>query len=296
MLLHPGQPIAPHDFWGAWSTEPAVLAGLGLTAAAYVAGVRRLWRAAGSGHGVSRRAIAAFAVGWLALVVALVSPIDALGTALFSGHMMQHLLLMQVAAPALVLGSPLVVWLWSLPAGARRRVGGWWRLSRLAAVAGVLTMPLVALVLQTVVLWFWHVPGPYEAALRDDAVHALEHATFLATAIAFWWTTIGRPARTHGRRGVAVLLLFGAAMQSGILGALLTFSTRPWYTGHEAAVGAWGLTPLDDQQLAGILMWAPAGLPYLVAAGWLVVAWLGGSGASSRSERASSRSPSTSWT
>ncbi|MGH8895861.1 MAG: cytochrome c oxidase assembly protein, partial [Egibacteraceae bacterium] len=116
----------------------------------------------------------------------------------------------------------------------------------------------------------WHVPALYNAALRSDAVHAVEHTTMLAAAFAFWGPIL-RPRRTPV--WVGPLLLAGAAIQGGILAALLVFSPRVFYA-HGAATTLWGLDPLSDQALAGVIMWVPGGIVYLIAAATLLVRWL----------------------
>src|SRR4051794_15444291 len=149
-LAHPGQPPAPHDLWSAWSLDPLVVVGLVLGAALYARGVRLLWRSAGVGHGVRGWQVAANAAGILSLVVALVSPLDALGQALFAAHMAQHLVLIVVSAPLLVLGAPLLPLLWALPLGWRREIGrGWLATSPLRTAWALLSQPLIALALQT---------------------------------------------------------------------------------------------------------------------------------------------------
>jgi putative membrane protein len=141
-----------------------------------------------------------------------------------------------------------------------------WRVLRLAPVAWTLHVAM---------LWAWHLPSLYEAALRSEAVHVLEHTAFFATALLFWWLLVA----PHGRRlgtGAAVMYLFAAALQCTILGALITFARHPWYPSHYATTRAWGFTPLEDQQLAGLLMWIPAGLVYVAAVVPVLVAALRG--------------------
>jgi cytochrome c oxidase assembly factor CtaG len=123
-------------------------------------------------------------------------------------------------------------------------------------------------------LWFWHAAVPYDAALDSELLHILEHATFLVTAWLFWRVVIG--ARGAGRvpNGAGVLLVFGMAMQSVFLSLLLTFARNPWYSGYAATTTPWGLEPLADQQLAGVIMWIPAGLVYLAAGLTLMAAWI----------------------
>ncbi|MEW5927493.1 MAG: cytochrome c oxidase assembly protein, partial [Gemmatimonadota bacterium] len=142
----------------------------------------------------------------------------------------------------------------------------------LPAAAGWAARPAVALVLHTAALWAWHLPPWYDAAARDGRLHALEHASFLGTAFLFW-RALFRPGPARASHEAAIVCVVLSALQGGVLGALLSFSERPWYTAHLATTAAWGLTPVDDQQLAGVLMWAPAGLLYLVPLGALLVGW-----------------------
>jgi cytochrome c oxidase assembly factor CtaG len=165
-----------------------------------------------------------------------------------------------------VLGDPASGSLWALDIDARRAVGAWWRARRvLPAIWQVLRRPLVAVTLHVAALWLWHVPVLYDAALRHESVHVAEHASFLLTALLFWYPIAdARPRRRVGV-GIATLSLFAAGLQCTLLGALITMARHPWYVGHYATTAAWGLTPLEDQQLAGLVMWIPAGLVYLVA-------------------------------
>ncbi len=266
------QPPLPGNVWGAWNWDLLLIAGLLLGLAFYVRGVRRLWRSASAGRGVSVWQVVAFAAGWLALVVALVSPLEALSEALLAAHMVQHLLLMLVAAPLLVVGAPPVVLAWAIgDAGPLRAaaVGRWWRrratLRRLWRA--IFRRPLAWLAFNAV-LWLWHVPALYEAAILDEGVHIFEHATFLLAALFFWATLVHG---THGsavRRpssAVAPLYVFTTALLSGLLGVLLTFSQSVWYPVYGVVPYGWGVTPLQDQQLAGVIMWFPGGLIYLAA-------------------------------
>jgi putative membrane protein len=248
--------------------------GTAITAWLYARGVRALWRRAGVGQGVRRWQAAAFAGGIAALTLALISPLDRLSAALFSAHMVQHLALILVAAPLLVLGAPLLPSLWALPPARRRALGRWWKRARAVRFLWhAATVPVVAWLLHAVAVWIWHLPALYQSALRSTLVHQLEHISFLGTALLFWWVLI-HPA---GRRGLGygwgVLYVFAAALQSGALGIALTFAPSPWYPAYAATTGAWGLTPLEDQQLAGLIMWIPAGMLYLLAGLVLLAAW-----------------------
>jgi len=261
--------------WLSWQIHPSVALGLAVSGGAYAAGIARLWRAAGKGRVVARWRAACFAAGIVVLAVALASPLDSLGESVFWAHMVQHLLLSLVAAPLLALGAPLVPLLWLLDAPRRRRLGGWWhRAAGAPALAGLLTIPLVAWVLQAAALWAWHLPAAYLAALGNEGIHTLEHLSFLSTGFLFWWVVLQPAGRRCMGYGMSVLYLVTAGMQSGLLGALLTFAGRPFYGAQSAGAGAWGLSPLEDQQLAGLIMWLPGGLVYVAAAGALFVRWL----------------------
>lgn len=263
---HQGEPVAPDALWTAWTLDPWVLGPLLLSAWLYARGIRYLWRSAGVGRGVRRWQVGCFAGGMAALFVALVSPLDALGGALFSAHMLQHMVLMLVAAPLLVLGNPLVPFLWGLPPAWRPRAGGWGRLPGLRGGWRVLTHPAAAWLLHAAALWVWHMPALYEATLTSQVVHIAQHLSFFGTALFFWWAAFEFGRRRSARFGFGVLYLFTTAVHSSILGALLTFSLVLWYPAYASRAAAWGLTPLEDQQLGGLLMWVPAGIVYLVAA------------------------------
>ena len=272
---HEGSPPAPHDLWTAWTWDPVVVLGLVVGAWVYARGVRALWRRAGAGRGIRRWQAAGSALGLATLFVALVSPLDALSSALFSAHMVQHLLLILVAAPLLVLGRPQIAGLWALPPSDRRRLTAWWRRATGPRVAWqALSRPLAAWALHSVSLWVWHLPSLYQAALHSPLIHALEHATFLGTALLFWWSLVHSTTRGRFGYGGGLFYVFTLAAQGTALGALLTFSQTPWYPVYAASVAAWGLSPLEDQQLAGLIMWIPGGLVYLAAGLWLVAAWL----------------------
>jgi putative membrane protein len=124
------------------------------------------------------------------------------------------------------------------------------------------------------VLWFWHAAVPYDAALSSPPLHLLEHASFLATAVLFWHVVIGARGAGRAPNGLGVLLVFGMAMQSVLLSVLLTFARTPWYAGYARTTTPWGLDPLADQQLAGAIMWIPAGGVYLAAALALLASWV----------------------
>lgn len=273
-MAHPEGLVAPHDLWSAWSAEPMVLAGLALAGGLYLRGLRRLWRRAGRGAGVSRGRAAAFAGGLAALVLALISPVAALGGTLFSVHMAQHVLLMVVAAPLLVAGAPLLPFLWALPLRWRRRLGGWARHPLVRRPWRALTHPAVAWTLHAAVLWAWHAPGLFQLTLESEVAHVLQHVSFLITALLFWWPVLGPEASRRMSRGLGIAYLFTTAVHENVLASLLTFTPRLWYPVYGDAAGLWGLTALEDQQLAGLLMGIPVGLLYALVALVLLKGWL----------------------
>jgi len=251
-----------------WNVDPWVVAPLIVTALLYAAGYRALGRRAKAGRSSLRRQALAFTGGWLALVLALVSPLDALGGLLFSAHMVQHELMMIVAAPLMVLGRPLVTMLWAFPGGARASIGRGVRVAWVRRAWQVLTLATVAWLFHAAALWLWHVPVLFETALAHPGLHALQHASFLASALVFWWTVFSPRAAAAGA-GVAMLSLFTTMVHTGALGALLTLAPDLWYPSYASPASAWGFDPLVDQQLGGLIMWVPGGLAYLV--GGLVV-------------------------
>jgi putative membrane protein len=254
---------------GASAYEPWAVAALATSAIVYTAGLRRLWRKAGAGRGISRGQAARFALGWITLAAALLSPIDTLGGALFAAHMVQHELLMVVAAPLLVLGRPLEAWTWALPPASRRILAAIAHRRSVLAVWSAITEPLGAWALHALALWLWHIPRLFQLALENEGIHVLQHASFLATALLFWWSVLGRTGR---RDAIAVASLFTTMLHTGALGALLTFAPSAWYAHY--ASGAYGFSALEDQQLGGLVMWVPAGSAYVVAALAIVASWL----------------------
>jgi cytochrome c oxidase assembly factor CtaG/cytochrome c551/c552 len=273
-FAHEGAPLTLHDLWRAWSFEPGVVVCLGILAWGYLRGVRLLWRRGAGGGGLGRWEVAAFVTGWVVLGLSLLSPLHALGGALFSAHMVQHELLMAVAAPLLVLGRPVLPLLRAAPGPARRAVARLAAVPSVRAAWGAVTTPLAATAIHGVAVWVWHLPSLFQATLESEPLHALQHASFLGTGLLFWWALV------HGRGerrayGVGVLAVFLTAAHTGALGALLALARTDFYPVYAGRTAAWGVTPLEDQQLAGLIMWVPAGIAYLAAALALVAGWFG---------------------
>ena len=246
-----------------------VTAGLIAMAALYARGRSHL------GAAIARRtrlAAAAFWAGWIAMLVAVLPPLDGLAVERFSAHMLQHELLMLVGAPLMIAGRAFATALVGLPAQARAgaasllqsgAAGGTWR---------ALSAPLVAWALHGLTVWLWHVPALYEGAVRHEALHFVQHATFVGTAVLFWSGLI------HGRYGRAgygasVFYVFTTLVHTGLLGAVFTLAPSPLYPLYAAR------TPdaVADQQIAGLVMWVPAGLVLTLTGLGLFAAWLGDS-------------------
>ncbi|MBV8809836.1 MAG: cytochrome c oxidase assembly protein [Acidobacteriaceae bacterium] len=262
---HAGQPVQPHDVWSAWEFDPGVVILLGVAALLYARGSRRETL-------FSTRRRAFFWTGWFALVVALISPLHPLGEALFSAHMVQHEVLMIVAAPLLILSRPLVTFLWGMPFEWRRVAGRWSKAEPVQRGWVFLTDPLTAWWLHAAAIWIWHAPVMFDLTLRSEAAHTAQHLSFFLSALLFWWALL----YAHGRKsyGAGVLYVFTTAVHTSILGALLTFTPHIWYAAYGATAPSWGLTPLEDQQIGGLIMWVPASLVYLAAGLALFAAWL----------------------
>ena len=273
VFAHLGEPLRPHDLWRAWTFDPVTVAALAISGWLYARGLARLWHAAGVGRGVRRRDAWAFGAGWTLLALALLSPLHALGGVLFSAHMTQHELLMTVATPLLVLGRPLIPFVWALSPKWRRITGRWSGARPFARVWRALTHPASAFVLHGAAIWLWHVPSLYDATVESELMHAAQHVSFVATALLFWWVVL-QPNAARGGVPASIGVLFGTVLHTGALGALLTLTSRLLYSAYAATTSPWGFRAIEDQQLGGLIMWVPGGLAYVVAALFLMVRML----------------------
>jgi cytochrome c oxidase assembly factor CtaG len=248
-----------------WTWRPDVMAVVAVLGATYLLGWCRLHRRQPSAAPAWRLSL--YMAGLAVIVLALLSPIDTLGSLLFFMHMAQHELLTMVAPPLLLLGNPLPAILWGLPPAVRRRAArllgprAWTR----RALQALTLMP-VALPLYVVTLWAWHLPAAYEASLRDELVHNVQHLSFFTTALLFWWPIIDPSPKLHGHihHGFRLLYVFPAAFQSQALGVIFAFFLgRVLYPHYLAVPRLWGFTPLQDQSAAGLLMMPVEGMIYL---------------------------------
>lgn len=262
---------------GWWTTDPLSIGVIAVPSAIYLRGVRHLWRTVGRRAGIQRWEVAAWCAGQLSLLIALISPVDRLSDFLFSAHMTQHEIIMVVAPPLIVLGRPWVALLWALPQPLRLRVAGALRERRIRWAWKASSSPLVTLVVHAIIVWLWHVPALFEAALESERVHAVQHASFFASAAFFWWAVIrGRYGRAG--YGAAAAFVFVTAMHTSILGALITVARSVWYPIYTARGASYGVDAQDDQVLAGLVMWIPSGVLLTMVALALFAAWLGEAG------------------
>lgn len=272
---HTRERPTPETIWSSWNLDPVIAIGLLVGGWLYLRGVAALWRHAGHGRVIDRWQVWAFLGGMASLVVALVSPLDALGAALFSAHMVQHIILFLIAPMLLALARPAIALSWALPQPYRKRLLP--LMHRQGGVRGaqsLLSNPVLIWMIFTGVLWIWHVPAMYDAALRSDLVHHAEHLTFLVAAFLFWSWLLRSSAGRQVQGGLAVLFVFTSVMQSGLLGAILTFANFSLYAGHAPYTEAWSLTALEDQQLAGLIMWVPMGLWFTATTIFVFIMWL----------------------
>ncbi|MDB6092112.1 MAG: Cytochrome c oxidase caa3-type, assembly factor CtaG-related protein [Gammaproteobacteria bacterium] len=281
LALLPGAEALAHTLAGRAGPASGLdeLLGVGipivLAAALYALGLCRLQAHSVRGRRTWMSRALAFGAGLGFLWVALLSALDAWSTELFSAHMVQHELLMLGAAPLLVLGRPLPVFLWAFTGAGRATLiafaqqpaaGRFWRGLRSAGIAWLC---------HALTLWLWHVPRLFNAVLLSRSVHNLQHLTFLLSALVFWAALFEE--RRRERQGAAMLYLFTTTVHTSVLGALITFAGHPWYSAYLQAARHWGLTALEDQQLGGLVMWVPGSLVYVGVALVLLARWIGAS-------------------
>ncbi|HEY7440148.1 MAG TPA: cytochrome c oxidase assembly protein [Acidimicrobiia bacterium] len=244
---------------------PLVLCGAALW---YAIGVSHAWARAGHGRIIRTWQAFAFGAALVVLLVALATPLEQAADRDLPMHMVQHMLLLLVVPPLLALGAPIVAAVEALPSSARRRAQPLLRgVTRSQARRSWLLWTALALALATLTLAVWHLPALYDAAVRNDGVHALEHISFVATGTLFWWMVLR--SGSLDRRGFGVLAVFVASLPASALGVLMTMASSPWYapygTGHPALV---------HQQIAGAIMWGFGGVALAIIAALLFASWL----------------------
>jgi cytochrome c oxidase assembly factor CtaG len=268
-LAHGG----PHAEGFGWTFNPVIVAMLTGTAMLAGLGTLRLRRRTGRfPRGRALRGLA-FGAGWLAVALALLSPLHAWGEHVFTAHMVEHEILMAVAAPLLVVAKPLGTALWGLPVRMRKAAAHFLRSNSTRAGWSFLVHPVSATALHAAVLWSWHAPPIFEASLASVALHLFQHASFLAAGVIFWWSMLHRASPGEALGHVAITMI-----HMSVLGALIALAPRVIYLRQTSGAALAGLTPLADQQIAGLVMWIPAGTLYAAAALGFAALWIRGSG------------------
>jgi cytochrome c oxidase assembly factor CtaG len=254
-----------HDGGLPWTLDPLLVFPLGLGLLIYLVGWRRL-----SNRASTPVRPALFLSGWAVLALTLTSPLHEAGEKSFTMHMIEHELIMLVATLLLAASGAGAVLAWGLPRPLRLALGGGWK-SPVQSLWKRLTEPVTATAVQAVVMWAWHAPILFDRALDNFGWHMAQHLCFFLSALIFWW------AMLHPRHGfgVSAACLFVTSLVGGALGALMSFAASPWYADY-AAMGmtGLGLDPVDDQRLAGLIMWIPGGLVHGVAALVMFYRWL----------------------
>jgi putative copper resistance protein D len=254
----------------AWRLEIPILLGVAVAVAAWAWGVRRV----AARHPIRphpRWRSWAFAGGLVAILLALTSPIEAYEGQLFSVHMLQHMLLEMVAAPLLLLGAPATLALRAATPSVRR-----WLLAILHSRAvAVLSFPLLAWILFAAVNWGWHFSDLYDQALENPPLHYLQHATFLAASLLFWWPVVGAdPSRWRLPQPMRLFYLFLAMPENSFLGVAIMSAPSVLYPHYLTNERAWGPSPIVDQNIGGMLMWVGGDVVFLLAMGLVVAAWV----------------------
>lgn len=254
----------------AWRLEVPVILGIALAAAAYAWAVRRVDRAHPRNPQPLHRSWLFFG-GLAAIGLALVSPIEAYEGSLFSVHMVQHMLLELVAAPLLLAGGPITLALRASTPSVRRRLLAILQSRAMHALA----FPVLAWLVFAAVNWGWHFSTLYDQALENPPLHYLQHATFLGAALLFWWPILGAdPSPWRLPHPARLLYLFLAMPQNSFLGVALMSATTVLYPHYLTNARDWGPTPLEDQQLGGVLMWVGGDLAFLAGMGVVVALWM----------------------
>ncbi len=274
VVLAHGRRADPENWWRAWNLDPLIVLSLGVLACLYGRGIARLWSRVGRGQKVHPWQVVSFFFALLVVAVALLSPLDALSEELSSLHMVQHMLLMTIAAPLLVIGSPALVLAWGVPEVWQGRGDAITRAAFRLPNATLLWHPLFAWTLFAATLWAWHHPALYQAALRDLLFHDVQHLSFFIAACLFWRTGLDPLSSRRIGPVAAIPYFFTTSVHASALGVFLALSPRVWYDDYVVRTASWGLMPLEDQQLAGLIMWMPTCLVFPIAAAALFGQWL----------------------
>lgn len=255
-----------------WTFDPWIVLPIASLSLLYAVGSIKLSRRARHSGQVRWKTLY-FCGGILSLAGALVSPLHWLGEHLFTFLMIEHEIVMAVSAPLIVLARPVGLILWGLPGRVRRRLGAVMQAPLVGRSWDWCTGATNATILHGIAIWGWHLPFLFDAAVTDTAMHRLQHMSFFATAVLFWWAVLWK-----SNYGAAAWHIFVTMIHTSLLGALMALAPHVLYVAQTQTALAWGLTPLEDQQLAGMIMWVPAGTIYAAAAMTMLAIWIRRSG------------------
>lgn len=267
--IPPGMP-----WWQAWNFDLSLIIPVTLLGWFYLRGLRR-WEHRSREHPWWRTAL--FYGGLAVYLLAMESPIERLGKHHFSMHMIQHEMVMMYAVPMILLGAPTTPLLRGIPGWLRHGV-----VRPLAATSGMrmayraVTHPAVTILALTMVVWAWHLgPGWWEASLADQKIHDIQHASFTAVSVMFWWNVIDpRPLHSRIPHLPRMLYIFGGSLPKHILAAMITFASHTFYPTYAEARRVIPIDPATDQQLAGLIMWVPSEAATLGAMAIVFFMWL----------------------
>ena len=265
----------------AWTFDPWIVLPLLMSGSFYAMGALTLLRRSRDAYSSRGWHHLAYLLGWFSLAGALVSPLHWLGEHLFTFHMIEHEIVMAVSAPLIVVARPLGTLMWSLPRRLRLALARLLRSHPVRMAWDWASNGRNATVLHGIAIWAWHAPPLFDAAVVNVTIHRLQHLSFFVTAVLFWWSVLRR-----SESGGGAWHLFITMLHTSALGALMALAPRVLYQAQTASALAFGLTPLQDQQLAGLIMWVPAGTIYAGTALALMAVWIASSSQEAGGERA----------
>jgi putative membrane protein len=280
LIILPTQLLLAHEAHSssAWNWDPLIIVSLLLLTMAYIKGFKNIHqkrKRTQVSSALGKKELVFFALSVLFLIIALMSPVDRWSDELQAWHMIQHMLIMMIAAPFFILAAPLFVFLWSLPLKLRQKVrpvykwlyghkSGWY----------FMWQPIFLWSIFAFTLWIWHLPRLYEAALLLPWLHDLQHISFFMAACLFWRILLDPIHRFKMGRALGIFYLFATTLHATLLGVFMTLSPKLWYGFYEGRTRFWNLSSLEDQQLAGLIMWMPACMVYVVVTVLIFIKWL----------------------
>jgi putative membrane protein len=262
-----------HDHPSRWNWDLFTLLSLAALVTGHALGLRNLKLKHGKPFG--KMPIASYYLSILFLFIALVSPIDALSDELQSWHMIQHMIIMMIAAPLFVMGAPLYVFLWGFSISWRKKITPIYRwLYGYKTGWYFFWQPLLLWGVYAFTMWIWHLPRFYEAALRNELLHDFQHISFFITSCLFWRLMLDPIHRFKLKPALGIIYVFATSLHATLLGVFMALAPSVWYPFYEGRTIKFNLSALEDQQLAGLIMWMPACMIYVLVSAYLFILWL----------------------